>query len=108
MKERLTDIWRWIRRFVSPMTVVCILVLIYIVFAGENTIISSIEYDRTIDSLRTELEANRDTMLYYRDLNRRLSTDRNLMEQVVREQYGMKRPGDDVFIFEQTPPELED
>lgn len=90
------------------MTIVCILALVYIVFAGENTVIRSIEYDRTIDSLRAELDANRDTMLYYKDLNRRLSTDRNLMEQVVREQYGMKRHGEDVFIFEQTPPELED
>ena len=80
----------------------------YIIFSGENTVFRSIEYDRTIDSLRAELEANRDTMLYYRDLNRRLASDHDLMEQVVREQYGMKRTSEDVFIFNETPPEIED
>ena len=60
---------------------------------------SSIEHERTIDSLTRELEANRDTMLYYRDLNRRLASDPALMEQVVREQYGMKRASEDVYVF---------
>jgi len=38
-------------------------------------------------------------MLYYRDLNRRLASDPALMEQVVREQYGMKRASEDVYVF---------
>lgn len=95
------------RRFLSVTTIVCILVTAYIIFAGENTVFNSIDYDRTIDSLRQELEANRDTMLYYRDLNRRLASDPDLMEQVVREQYGMKRASEDVFIFTEIPKEIE-
>lgn len=91
----------------SPVTIVCLIVLGYIVFSGENTVFRSIDYDRTIDSLRAELEANRDTMLYYRDLNRRLASDHNLMEQVVREQYGMKRASEDVYIFTEKPDEIE-
>lgn len=59
----------------------------------------SIEHQCTIDSLRAELEANRDTMLYYRELNRRLASDPALMEQVVREQYGMKKATEDVYVF---------
>lgn len=59
----------------------------------------SIEHQRTIDSLRCDLEANRDTMLYYRELNRRLASDPTLMEQVVREQYGMKKASEDVYVF---------
>ena len=100
--------WSWARKFLSPMTLLCLAVLAYIGFAGENTVMSSIEYDRTIDSLRAELEDNRDTMLYYRDLNSRLATDPSLMEQVVREQYGMKRASEDVFIFNEKPAEIED
>lgn len=91
----------------SPMTLVSLIVVAYIVFAGENTVFNSIEYNRTIDSLRSEFEANRDTMLYYRDLNHRLSTDKHLMEQVVREQYGMKRADGDVYKFTNTPRSLE-
>lgn len=108
MNAKASSLLSWLRRFMSPATLVCLLVLGYIIFSGENTVFRSIEYDRTIDSLRAELEANRDTMLYYRDLNRRLASDRDLMEQVVREQYGMKRTSEDVFIFNETPPEIED
>ena len=102
MNPRLSSALQWCRRFLSPITIVSLLVLGYIIFSGENTVFRSINYDRTIDSLRAELEANRDTMLYYRDLNGRLATDRGLMEQVVREQYGMKRTSEDVFIFTET------
>ena len=107
MNPKLSSAWSWISRFLSPMTLVCLIVVAYIVFAGENTVFNSIEYDRTIDSLRSEPEANRDTMLYYRDLNRSLSTDRHLMEQVVREQYGMKRADEDVYKFTHTPRNIE-
>ena len=103
MNPTLSSIWSWCRRFLSPVTLVCIAAFCYIAFSGENTVFRSIDYDRTIDSLRAELEANRDTMLYYRDLNRRLASDRDLMAQVVREQYGMKRAGEDVYIFTETP-----
>ena len=54
---------------------------------------------RIIDSLRTEVEINRDSMLYYKNLNSRITTDPEVMEQVVREQHNMKRPNEDVFIF---------
>lgn len=107
MNPKLSSAWSWISRFMSPMTLVSLIVVAYIVFAGENTVFNSIEYNRTIDSLRSELEANRDTMLYYRDLNHRLSTDKHLMEQVVREQYGMKRADEDVYKFTNTPRSLE-
>jgi len=107
MNEKVTSAWKWVRRFMPVTTIACILLVAYIIFAGENTVFNSIDYDRTIDSLRAELEANRDTMLYYRDLNRRLGSDRDLMEQVVREHYGMKRANEDVFIFTEISQEIE-
>lgn len=99
MNEKLSSSLQWCRRYFSPVTVVCLVVLGFIIFSGEHTVVRSVEYDRIIDSLRVELEANRDTMLYYRDLNQRLSSDAELMEQVVREQYGMKRSSEDVYKF---------
>lgn len=99
MNPRLSSLWSWLKRYLSAPTLVCLLAVGYIVFSGENTVFTTIDYDRQIDSLRAELEAQRDTMLYYRDLNNRLSSDRDLMERVVREQYGMKRATEDVYIF---------
>lgn len=81
-------------------TIVCLVVVAYIIFSGDSTVFRSIDYDRKIDSLEHALNAERDTMLYYQNLNNRLASDAELMEQVVREQYGMKRASEDVYLFE--------
>lgn len=99
MNPQQSSILAWLKRYLSVPTLVCILAVCYIVFSGDSTVFTTIDYDRQIDSLRAELAAQRDTMLYYRDLNSRLSSDRDLMERVVREQYGMKRATEDVYIF---------
>ena len=100
MNEKLSSSWVWLKRYLSVPTLVCLLLLGYIIFSGDSTVFTTIDYDRQIDGLRAELTAQTDTMLYYRDLNSRLSTDPELMERVVREQYGMKRACEDVFIFQ--------
>ena len=59
----------------------------------------SIDLDRTIDSLRTEIRVNQDSLEYYKALNNRLSTSPEEMERVAREQYNMNRPDEDVYVF---------
>ena len=39
-------------------------------------------------------------MQYYHRLNASLSTDPRELERIVREQYHMQRPNEDVYIFE--------
>ena len=41
-----------------------------------------------------------DSVDYYRELNRRLASEPEAMERVVREQYNMKREHEDVFVLE--------
>lgn len=100
MNAQLSSAWSWLKKYLSTTTIVCLVAVGYIIFSGDNTVFRTIDYDRQIDSLRAELAAQTDTMLYYQDLNRRLSSDPELMERVVREQYGMKRSNEDVYIFE--------
>ena len=38
-------------------------------------------------------------MNYYRSLNQRLDTDPQTLERIVREQYHMQRPNEDVYVF---------
>lgn len=90
----------WLRRYVALSTVLGVALIAYIVFFGEKSVTQRIEYQHIIDSLEVCLRAQQDSLEYYRDLNRRLSTDPALMEQVVREQYNMKRPNEDVYVFE--------
>lgn len=90
----------WLRRYVAVPTLVCIGLLVYLTFFSENSITQKVEYQKTIDSLSACLRLQQDTLEYYRELNRRITTDPELMEQVVREQYNMNRPHEDVFIIE--------
>lgn len=89
----------WLRRYVSIPAVIVICVIVYLTFFGDNSIVQRLEYEHSIDSISALLAAEEDSLQYYRDLNNRLSTDPELMEQVVREQYNMNRPNEDVFLI---------
>ncbi len=100
MNSFLTSGWQWCRRYLSYRTLLGLAAVAFVVGYGDNSVFDSIEQDRIVDSLRTELSTARDSTLHYRNLNSRLTTDRMLVEQVVREQYGMKRANEDVYTFE--------
>lgn len=89
----------WLRRYVSLLTVGVMAAIVYMLFFSDTSVLHKIEYQRIIDSLQTEVEINRDSMLYYKELNSRLSSDPEVMERVVREQHNMKRPDEDVYVF---------
>ena len=73
--------------------------LIYIMFFTDNSVPETYVYDREIERLRLEIQAANDTLQYYRSLNRNLSTDAGTTEMVVREQYHMQRPNEDVYVI---------
>lgn len=84
----------------SLPTVAVLAVLVYIVFFGDNSVARRVEYQRQIDSLEAEVAVVQDSVDRYRELNRRLDSDPEAMERVVREQYNMKREGEDVFVID--------
>lgn len=90
----------WARRYLAVPTILGLALVVYIAFFGEKSVTQRFAYQETIDSLQNCLARQQDTLEYYRDLNRRLSTDPALMEQVVREQYNMKRANEDVYVVE--------
>ena len=100
MEKDLKKTTNWLRRYVSLITIGVFAAIIYMIFFSETSIVHKIEYQHVIDSLRVEVEINRDSMLYYKELNSRLTTDPEIMEQVVRERHNMKRADEDVFIFD--------
>lgn len=91
---------RWCRRYVSVFSILVVCGLVYILFVQENSLKRYGELTNTVDSLRLEIKNATDTMNYYHQLNERLSTDPELMERVVRENYNMVREGEDVYIFQ--------
>ena len=73
----------WLRRYVSLTLIVVVAFVFFVLFFNDNSILQSFEYNRQIQ-----------------ELNDRLDTDPETMERIVREQYHMQRPSEDVYVFE--------
>lgn len=92
--------YRWFRRYFSITALAVIVFMLFVLFFNDNSVMKKIEYSHQIEELKAEIKENEDTLLYYQDLNDRLYTDRETMEKIVREQYHMQRPSEDVYVFD--------
>lgn len=97
--EKIRNLLGWGRRYISFTLLIVVAYLAFLLFFNENSMMRSIDLDRTIDSLRTEIRVNQDSLEYYKALNNRLSTSPEEMERVAREQYNMNCPDEDVYVF---------
>ncbi|MDD6280750.1 MAG: septum formation initiator family protein [Bacteroidales bacterium] len=100
MPQFLSRTWRWSRRYITLPLIVAVVYIVFVLFFNDNSYFKSVEYQQEIDRLEAEIKANNDTMQYYHRLNSSLSTDPRELERIVREQYHMQRPDEDVYIFE--------
>lgn len=98
--SRISKAMRWCNRYLSSTLVLAVAVLAFVLFFNDNSVMRTYEHEKEIERLQAEIRDNRDTLEYYQTLNDRLDTDRATMEKIVREQYHMQRPGEDVYIFE--------
>ena len=91
---------QWCRRYISVSLLVAVGLIVYILFFSDNSVSETYMYDRQIDSLNMDIRQAGDSLDYYRNLEQRLNTDPAAMEQVVRENYHMQRPDEDVFVVQ--------
>lgn len=99
--SKLKNALSWCRRYLSITLMVTVAVLTFVLFFNDNSVMRTYELQSEVERLEAEIRVNRDSLEYYQELNRRLSNDPDVMERVVREQYHMQRPGEDVFIIEE-------
>ncbi|MCM1348251.1 MAG: septum formation initiator family protein [Firmicutes bacterium] len=91
---------QWCRRYISASLIVAIGLIVYILFFSGNSVFDTYKYDRQIDALNQAIRETGDSLDYYRTLEQRLNTDPAAMEQVVRENYRMQRPDEDVYVVQ--------
>lgn len=91
---------QWCRRYISVSLMVAVGLIVYILFFSDNSVSETYMYDCQIDSLNMAISQAGDSLDYYQNLERRLNTDPRAMEQVVRENYHMQRPDEDVFVVQ--------
>lgn len=90
----------WCRRYLKLDFIGTASVIVFVLFFNDNSVVNSIEYSREIERLKLEIKEYNDTFYYYRSLNQSLMRNPETMERIVREQYHMQRPQEDVYIIE--------
>lgn len=98
MNERLSNFYTWSRRYISLNFLTMCGIIIYLCFFNDNSVTDMYRYQQEIDTKRAEIKSNLDTIRYYETMLERLRTDPETMERIVREQYHMQRPNEDIYI----------
>ena len=96
---KLISIWNFICRRKYLITIVAFAVIIG--FLDENSAIRRIGYTREISRLQSEIDKYRaDYEENTKKLNE-LSSNPDAIEQIAREKYLMKKPNEDIYVFEE-------
>ena len=96
--DKLITIWSFICRRKYLITVVAFAVIIG--FLDENSLFRRLAYEREISQLKDEIEKYRAD---YEENTKRLNelnSNPDAIEQVAREKYLMKKPNEDIYVFE--------
>jgi cell division protein FtsB len=93
----LSAIWNFIHRY--KCVTITLLFAVFITFVDENNLIRRLNQNREIGHLKKEIETYKkkyenDT----RQLNE-LITNPDKIEKIAREKYLMKRPNEDIYVF---------
>lgn len=101
MSPRFEKFIKWCRRYISVTLVAVLATTVFVLFLNDNSVMRTYEYRQDITRLEQEIKNCRDTLLHYRELNTSLETDRASMEKIVRENYHMQRPTEDVYLIDE-------
>ena len=97
--SKLMTIWGFVRRHKYLITVSVFLVVI--VFLDDNSLIQRSRQRKEIQALTAEIEKYRKQFEEDTEKLKELESNPNALEKIAREKYLMKKPNEDVFIFEE-------
>lgn len=96
--DKLSSLWAFIGRHKYLITLV--LFAVFIGFFDENSLLRRAGYMREESRLRDEIERYRHE---YEESTKRLNellVDSGAIERIAREKYFMKKPDEDIYVFE--------
>ena len=96
----LNDIPRpkWMPRWLNIPLVIFTAFIVMLLFFGDNNFMRINDYKKRINNLKAEIKANNDSVRIYEVKVQELSTDRETLEKIAREQYGMRRANEEIYI----------
>ena len=96
--SKLLTIWNYIRRHKYMITVLIFIVVIG--FLDENSLIQRVKHRSEISAL-SEIEKYRKQYEEDTEKLKELTTNPEALEKIAREKYLMKKPDEDIFVFEE-------
>ena len=97
--SKLLTVWRYVRRRKYLITILGFLVII--VFLDDNSLIQRAKHRAEIETLKSEIEKYRQQFEEDTRKLKELTANPEAMEKIAREKYLMKKPNEDIFIFEE-------
>ena len=97
--SKLITLWKHMRLHKYLITIAAFLVII--VFLDENSLIQRAKYRQEINTLTSEIEKYRKQFEEDTQKLKELTTNPEALDKIAREKYLMKKPNEDVFIFEE-------
>lgn len=100
MGRKIKRISWWIRRRSRlPVIILGAGVVGLLMFNEETSSRKGAELDKQIASLEAQIQQNMDSAEYYKKATNDLMTNTEDLEKAVRENYGMQRPTEDIYII---------
>ena len=96
--DKLSTLWGFVRRHKYLITLLAFAVIVG--FLDENSIMRRLGYAREINNLNSEIDKYRKE---YEDNTKQLNelaVDSGAIEKIARERYLMKKPNEDIFVFD--------
>lgn len=96
--DKLLNVWDFIGKHKYLITIVAFGVIMG--FLDENSVVRRMQYTQEISTLNKEIEKYR---AEYEESTARLNelvTNPEAIEQIAREKYRMKKPDEDIYVFE--------
>lgn len=97
--DKFSSIWKVVRVYKYLITLVIFGVII--VFLDENSILRRMEVAGEIRDTQSEIEKYQNDIEESVRLLNELDADSTSIERIARERYLMKKPNEDIFVFEE-------
>lgn len=97
--SKLMTVWKYIRQHKYLITIVSFLIII--VFLDENSLIQRYQHQQEINALTSEIQKYRKQFEEDTEKLKELTSNPEALEKIAREKYLMKKPNEDIFIFEE-------
>lgn len=97
--SKIKTVWNYIRQHKYLITIVAFLIII--VFLDENSLIQRAQHRQEISNLTSEIEKYRKQYEEDTEKLKELTSNPEALEKIAREKYLMKKPNEDIFIFEE-------